>query len=1024
VPAKKNWKFPQALTILQLLRTFGIESDKAICETISPENLQLHHQMIPSITAAAGILTQVKAKKWVCSHAGLSLEKLDNLLENFLPHTLPGSASKIRNLCHMVEKLFYPPNDRDSYCNKRIDVSGDLLAQLFNQLFIRMIKECTTILKKQISSNKSISSLFRYIQLKIFEQGFSNALSSGKWGTIKNRHGVARSMERLSYMRAVSELRRIITPSADNDHSKTPQRRQVHPTQVGFVCIVETPEGENIGLVKNMTMTATITLPCTEEDNMKIGNLVKASFDTIRTSNSYKIIFNGDVMGWTTDPSIVTKLHNTKLNNHGLRYMGICVDKHLKEICLNTDGGRMTRPVFRTDAFSNPIDKIKKAVARVISWEELLDLKPHIIEYIDIEQQSTSTLTTSLNTNASPSECTYVNVPKCTHASPSECTYAEIDCSLLLGMTATNIPFCNMNQAPRNSYQYNQAKQAIGLYSTNFKKRFDIANILYQPQIPLVSTIGMRYTGLDQMPHGINVILAIACFSGYNQEDSMVLNASSVERGLFACSSLKKYSSTISKNISSSKDSVHGKPQKIRSNVNFETLNERGFAIPETNLKFGDAIIGKVSPDGSDLSEIYKNNDPGVVDYVETGTNADGYDMINVRVRSFRIPIIGDKFSTRSGQKFTCGILMKQEDMPYTEDGIIPDMIINPNCIPRRMTIGQLLESVMGKIGALTYTIQDGTSFVNRDIRKIGKVLESLGYDESGCETMYSGITGEKFPNKVFIGPVYVQRLKHMVTDKIHARAKGPCQLLTRQPLDGRNKNGGLRFGEMEKDCAVSHGISFFLKERMMECSDMYTIEACRTCGLIGTQEKGCCGEFNMEEFDVPYTYKLLCQELLSINIALRIFGHDALQHDACSDGVITQTITLLPHEDTICIAEKIKELEGACIQQGFVEKILCIEQIKELPIVKEDLSCSTPYQVVFSCDLFSPKKGMVLDKVEVMKILGKQLVAQYKCMIIVVSVLNFQIKIGDYISVVIDEVKIIEKSTSIKAFGTKISIN
>ena len=975
-----------------LIRAFtsDILSDLHISKLLLNED---EKKIYPSIIASSGINNQKDAKSWLCQHSGLTEEFLNKILVNFLPHTQPSVESKIRNLCLMAQNLFHDPSDRDSYCNKRIDVSGDALFSLFCQTHTKMITNCKCFFKKNNVCPSSPISIISCIKIQQAEKSFQNALTVGNWGNMKNKEGISRPLERLSFLQSVSELRRIVTPGFD-EKNKSSDMRQIHCSQVGFICVVETPEGDNIGLVKNLTMSTTVTTPYNDNDIKKL--LQKSSFFTDSIS-LYKIIVNGDHIGYTNNQiEIINEFTQHKLHNRISRFVGISVNPIYKIITINSDGGRLVRPILRVEAVKN------KIIPTASCWEELLTKFPELIEYIDVEQASHLSIATSIDTIIYST------------------THVEIHPSLLLGMTAVTIPFLNMNQAPRNSYQYNQAKQAMGIYISNYKKRFDNANLLYHPEQPIVSTIGAKYTGLQNLPNGQNVIIAIACFTGYNQEDSMVLNASSVERGLFLSSHLNKYNSTITK-TKDSKNTIHKKPDSIRSNINYETLNSKGFAPEETELNYGDAIIGKVCANDTDLSEIYTNIIPGKVDYVETGLNGDGYEMFNVRVRSLRVPMIGDKFSTRSGQKFTCGILMRQEDMPYTENGIIPDMIINPNCIPRRMTIGQLLESVVGKIGAIKFESRDGTPFINRDIHKICKELEDLGYDGSGCETMYSGITGKKYPNKVFIGPVYCQRLKHMVADKIHARAKGSYQVLTRQPPEGRSKNGGLRFGEMEKDASISHGISAFLKERFMECSDKYTVETCQHCGLIGSTEKGCCGDFKMNSFQVPYSYKILCQELMAINIAPRIIcKKESINRKVSENGftLLKTVIKLMPYEEEISLTNKIKKLENTCFEEGFIEKINCIEETIKLPLSQEDLTYCIPYEVHFSCSFFIPLVGMKVLCV-IKDISENCLLCTHKSLTILITKNGPIVEnVNDSILVTIEALKIVEGMKSIKAFG------
>jgi DNA-directed RNA polymerase II subunit RPB2 len=386
-------------------------------------------------------------------------------------------------------------------------------------------------------------------------------------------------------------------------------------------------------------------------------------------------------------------------------------------------------------------------------------------------------------------------------------------------------------------------KQAMGIYLTNYQLRMDtMANILYYPQKPLATTRSMEYLKFSELPAGQNAIVAILCYSGYNQEDSVILNQSSIDRGLFRSLYYRSYTDT-EKNVGMTKVEVFEKPNrdetlrmKHGSSDRYAKLDVDGLISPATNVNGDDIIIGKTAPIPPDSEELgqrsqlhskrdvstpLKSTEQGVVDQVMITTNGDGLKFVKIRVRSTRVPQIGDKFASRHGQKGTIGITYRQEDMPFTAEGITPDIIINPHAIPSRMTIGHLVECLLSKLSTLTGSEGDATPFTELTVETVSRILREKGYQSRGLEVMYHGHTGRKLQAQVYFGPTYYQRLKHMVDDKIHARARGPLQILTRQPVEGRSRDGGLRFGEMERDCMISHGIAGFLKERMYgECSD------------------------------------------------------------------------------------------------------------------------------------------------------------------------------------------------------------
>ncbi|EJW03932.1 DNA-directed RNA polymerase II subunit RPB2, partial [Edhazardia aedis USNM 41457] len=457
-------------------------------------------------------------------------------------------------------------------------------------------------------------------------------------------------------------------------------------------------------------------------------------------------------------------------------------------------------------------------------------------------------------------------------------THCEINPAMILGICASVIPFPDHNQSPRNTYQSAMGKQAMGIFSTNYLHRMDtLSNILYYPQQPLVPNKSMDYLKFNSLPAGQNAIVAIACYSGYNQEDSVIMNQSSIDRGLFRSFFYRTYTDQESSRpglIEEFGKPVRGEVARMK-NLNYSKIDKDGLITEGTQVLGDDVLIGKIKkmtvnndPELSliDGSTAMRSTETGIVDKVIL-TTRDGYKFVKVKVRSNRIPQMGDKFASRHGQKGTIGITLKQEDMPFTAEGIVPDIIINPHAIPSRMTIGHLIECLCGKVGALKGEKGNGTPFNQKvTVESVSNELFKLGYNKRGFEVFYNGFTGRKLEAQLFFGPTFYQRLKHMVDDKIHARARGPVQILTRQPVEGRSRDGGLRFGEMERDCIISHGCSLFLKERLFEVSDKYEIAVCRLCGFM-TTTCNCGGE--TVKIDVPYAFKLLVQELNAMNINL-----------------------------------------------------------------------------------------------------------------------------------------------------------
>ena len=946
-----------------LYRALGIETDKDIIDTIVyDENdsdminfLRLSLEKSLTEETQEKIMSKEEAIDYLINKIRISkkyietdeelrkkekkihLEKL--LKENFLPHLDNDTRKKAYYLGYMINRLLQcylgriKPDDRDSYANKRIDLPGDLMYELFRQYFKKMLNECNKFFRKRNSDDINPLNIINQIKSSVIELGLNAALLTGNWGKKK---GVAQMLHRLTFIQPCSTLRRINSPTVDASTNKLTSPRHLHGTQIGFICPVETPEGHKVGLVKNLSMMGNVSIMIPSQINIIKKYLLDKIIDLRDISPSNikkytKVLFNGNWLGCTNKPNkLYNELREMKLNGSFDRNTSIVYNLNSEieahELKIYCDGGRLIRPILRVEnnellLKKNILDMIDisgpKSATTITSWNELLYKNPGIIEYIDVEENMNSLIAMNINKikemkmrqkkslqlvkNIKPENpLTIVN--RYNDMYFMKYTHCEIHPSMLIGSIASNIPFCNSNQGPRNMFQYSQARQAMGLYITNYRDRLDISYILYNVQKPLVNTRCMKYIGTETLPFGENAIVALACYTGYNQEDSVILNQSAVDRGLYRATSYKKYQTKIEKNQSTSRDDLFIKPDRNKvigmSHGSYDKLNEFGYAPEETKIENGDIILGKVSPiqpvGGSnksfkDNSEVYKSHLSGYVDRVWTGIyDNDGYEMRKMRIRSERIPYIGDKMCSRAGQKGTIGITLKSSDMPFTKNGLQPDIIVNPNALPSRMTMGQLIEALVGKVAALEGHQTDGTPFNDIDIEEQKNKLEKYGFDRNGVEEMYNGMTGQKLRSKIFICPTYYQRLKHMVKDKIHARAKGPRTLLTRQPPEGRSRDGGLRFGEMERDSIIAHGMALFLKERTMETADAYETWICDKCGFFARRMlkhnyksyssqndifycPACNNKTDVSKIRIPYAFKLLIQELMSINIATRI---------------------------------------------------------------------------------------------------------------------------------------------------------
>jgi DNA-directed RNA polymerase II subunit RPB2 len=435
-------------------------------------------------------------------------------------------------------------------------------------------------------------------------------------------------------------------------------------------------------------------------------------------------------------------------------------------------------------------------------------------------------------------------------------------------------------------------KQAMGIFARNYAKRLDKNGyILCSPMRPFVETQTMHILNSQDMPSGNNVMVAIGIYSGYNQEDSVLLNKSAVDRGLFRTLYYTIYKDEEHRNVASGKEEKFTRPRRENTRgyktSSYHAVGDNGVPILNTEIAENDVVIGKVTsiksdPNGyqyRDSSTTHKNSEKCRIDGVWQDKNSDGYPFIKCRVVSERIPEIGDKVSSRHGQKGTCGILLNEEDMPFSASGLRPDIIMNPHAVPSRMTIAQLMECMFGKVCSMRGTLGDGTPYSHLPVKTLKEHLLDLGLHPYGNEILYNGMTGEMIQTEIFMGPTFYQRLKHMVIDKKHSRARGPIVSLTRQPCEGRSRDGGLRVGEMERDCMLSHGAASFTKERLMDVSDPFKTGFCKTCGTLAVVNPKeniyhcgiCNGSTAFEEKTIPYAVKLWAQELEAMHIVPRL---------------------------------------------------------------------------------------------------------------------------------------------------------
>ena len=697
---------------------------------------------------------------------------IENIFEKyFLPH-MSTMDSKLKMYAFAINKLLkcfcgvQYQDDRDHFKNKRIDLAGDLMIGLFRQLYKKTHRDAQLCVTKNVENKREIN-IQTIMKSKIITNGLKYALATGNWG-IGNaqgiRTGVSQVLNRFSYMSTISHMRRINSPIGKEGKLTTP--RHLHGSHCFRICPSETPEGQSCGLLKNMAFSNTIT---SGSLSSPIWDFLSLNTDVIPLAhyqifdNSTKIFVNGSWAGVTNEAqTIIDSLKNMKRSLSLSFDVGIAFDTVQNEIRIHTDAGRCIRPLIIIK--DNLPLFTKDYLENSPTWTDMII--NGYVEFVDADEEETCTIAYDYN------DLTTRGI---------KFTHCELHPSLMLGVVGAFIPYPEHNQAPRVVYQCAQGKQAMGIYTKNYKDRFDsFGHVLWYPQKPLVKTKGGDLLGYDEMPSGINAIVAIACYSGYNQEDSIIMNQSGIDRGLFRSYFYRVYKDESKQHGSTMKESFE-KPDSgecVGMNfANYDNLDSDGFVAPGKYVDSNDIIIGKTMETEQtkkghkkkDSSTTLRHNENGVVDSVMLTTSEQGSQMCKTKVRSMRVPEIGDKFSSRAAQKGTIGLTLRHEDMPFTEKGVVPDIIMNPHAIPSRMTIGQLIECIAGKTASCTGIRQDGTSFDHSDPDAIAAELEKCGYESQGTETMYCGMTGKPLKAKIFIGPTYYQRLKHMVQDKIHS---------------------------------------------------------------------------------------------------------------------------------------------------------------------------------------------------------------------------------------------------------------
>ncbi|KAL2265476.1 hypothetical protein VTJ83DRAFT_6576 [Remersonia thermophila] len=914
----------EPIPIVIILKAFGGLSDLEIMELVAGGDALYQDDFLINFdeAAKAGVFTQQQALEYVGSRVkmggpkkGRSMaaprrspveEGLDALANIIIAHVTIENLDfypKAVYVAMMVRRVLMAAHnpklvdDRDFVGNKRLELAGQLLSLLFEDLFKGFVSGLKTNMEyffkrpNRTSAYDPVGPISG--QGQFITQGLNRAIQSGNWSVKRfnmNRAGVTHVLSRLSYIAALGMMTRI--SSQFEKTRKVSGPRALQPSQWGMLCPSDTPEGEACGLVKNLALMTHITTNAEEEPvKNTIFDLIPGvdpirmfSGSEMHKPGSYIIHMNGTPFALTKDPKqFAHRFKTMRRRGHISPFISMYINEHFSAIHIATDEGRICRPYI---IVKNGKSKLLPEHLRLLQMgKATFDdfLKNGIVEYLDVNEENDALIAISED-----------DINRST-------THLEIEPFTILGAVAGLIPFPHHNQSPRNTYQCAMGKQAIGAIAYNQFNRIDtLLYTLVYPQRPMVITKTIQLIHYDKLPAGQNATVVVMSYSGYDIEDALVLNKASCDRGFGRCQVFRKYTAELQQYPNGRKDRLGGvqKDEEGRTIAKHACLDRDGLAVVGYRVHSGETMIMKETPIdqastgiGSDRGSDdfrpapvnYRIPDPAYIDKVMVSNTERNTAIIKVQTRQTRRPELGDKFSSRHGQKGVVGIIVEQEDMPFSDSGLVPDIIMNPHGFPSRMTVGKLFECLTGKAsvvaGERDYGF--GDAFRSHPVEEMGRVLIEHGFSWEGKDYFTSGITGEPHEAYLFNGPIYYQRLKHMVQDKMHSRSRGPRAILTRQPTEGRSRDGGLRLGEMERDCLIAYGASQLLLERLMVSSDGTQVDICERCGLLGYSGycQTCSSTSNVTPMTMPYAAKLLVQELISMNVGVRLLLEDQFPH-------------------------------------------------------------------------------------------------------------------------------------------------
>ncbi|CAJ2675570.1 unnamed protein product [Trifolium pratense] len=917
-------QFRKKVPLMVVMKAMGMESDQEVAQLIGrdPRYTSL---LLPSFEECTkcGVSTQANALAYLdsiskCAYqatkqpmfSNMQAEEVSNhevsnpeegkaftILRDVFLANVPVHGDNFRPKCIYVAVMIRrimnailnkdAMDDKDYVGNKRLELSGQLISLLFEDLFKSMTTEVKKMADKELKPAKANKfDISRLIEKDHISLGLERTLSTGNFDIKRfkmHKSGVTQVLQRLSFISVLGQMTRV-KPQFEKSR-KVSGPRALQPSQWGMLCPCDTPEGESCGLVKNLALMTHVT---TDEEEpplislcytLGVEDMEHISGEELHTPDSFLVIFNGSILGKHRRPQrFATALRKLRRACRVGAFVSVYVNEKQCCVYIASDGGRVCRPLVIADKGISRVKDhhMKELKDGVCTFNDFL--LNGLVEYLDVNEQNNALI--ALYEGKTTLETTHI----------------EIEPFTILGVCAGLIPYPHHNQSPRNTYQCAMGKQAMGNIAYNQHRRMDtLLYLLVYPQRPLVTTKSIELVGYDKLGAGQNATVAVMSYSGYDIEDAIVMNKSSLDRGFGRCIFMKRYTAVRQRYPNGTADRIIG-PNRARDTAGrMQILDDDGIAAPGEIISPNHIYINKQSPietRNSVSSIAYRSTEQTfnkcyggeVVDKVALCNDKDGNMCIKVLTRHTRRPELGDKFSSRHGQKGVCGTIVQQEDFPFSEKGICPDLIMNPHGFPSRMTVGKMIELLGGKAGVSCGRFHYGSAFGEAsghadNVETISETLVKHGFNYGGKDFIYSGITGCPLQAYIFMGPIYYQKLKHMVIDKMHARGVGPRTMMTRQPTEGRARNGGQRVGEMERDCLIAYGASMLIFERLMLSSDPYEVQVCGACGLLGYYNhklkigmcSSCKNGDQVSTVKMPYGCKLLIQELQSMNIVPRL---------------------------------------------------------------------------------------------------------------------------------------------------------